>query len=178
MADAFASYNKAHDQPWDVNAALPVIEDWSLYNAAHADPNAVPIHAIQASPAGHLAASVSTRLPSLKDEEAPVLVSGAEASLDWDDAPATAPVAGIDAHTLGQYEAIAPGLALALVQAEQTRATQSRRYRLARLVVTTIIATAAIACGQWALVHGADQQALYLSGAGLISLLTTVLQHE
>ena len=49
---------------------------------------------------------------------------------------------------------------------------------MARLAVTTLIAVTAIACGQWALVNGADQQALYLSAAGLVSLLTTVLQHE
>ena len=82
------------------------------------------------------------------------------------------------ATALAQYEAIAPGLALAILEAEQSHSKQHRQYRMARLAVTTLIAVTAIACGQWALVNGADQQALYLSAAGLVSLLTTVLQHE
>ena len=47
----YTAYNKAHTQPFDVNAHPSTEDDWRLYNAAHADPAAVPIESIQASPA-------------------------------------------------------------------------------------------------------------------------------
>ena len=156
MTIDYTAYDNAHSQPFDRNALACQTDDWRLYDAAHADPAAVPIESIQASPAN-------------------IVEAGATVHNDTSE-----PTAESENHmqTLAQYEAIAPGLALAILQAEQSRDKQRRQYRMARLAVTTLIATTAIACGQWALVNGADQQALYLSTAGLISLITTVLQHK
>lgn len=169
MSDQYASYNTAHTQSFDVNAQNAQVSDWGLYNAAHADPDAIPIDSIQASPATMLEASGH-------HIDAVAQASDAQASVHIHPDTITDP--SPDATTLAQYEAIAPGLALALLQADQTREHQRRQYRIIRLVVTTFIAVTAIACGQWALVNGADQQALYLSTAGLVSLITTVLQHD
>lgn len=163
----YTTFNTAHAQPFDVNTQAPLEDDWRLYNAAHADPAAVPIESIQASPANIVEATATADTLPPSSAHAHVRVAKT-ASTDE----------SIDMATLTQYETIAPGLAKALLEAAQARDTQRRQYRMARLAVTTLIAVTAIACGQWALVNGADQQALYLSTAGLVSLLTTVLQHE
>lgn len=172
MSVDYSAYNKAHSQPFDVNAQAPLEDDWRLYNAAHADPAAVPIESIQASPANIVEASAAAHTADHASEP----TTTAHASVHLAGEAQTENTSTI--ATLAQYEAIAPGLALAILDAEQSHSKQRRQYRLARLVVTTLIAVTAIACGQWALVNGADQQALYLSAAGLVSLLTTVLQHE
>ena len=92
--------------------------------------------------------------------------------------PPSAPTLPPEAEGLRALEQIAPGFAVAWWKAQQEAELQRRRYRLYRLGATMSIAMTAIVCGQWALVHGADNQALYLSGAGLVSLLTTVMQHD
>lgn len=170
MTIDYTAYDNAHSHPFDRNALACQTDDWWLYDAAHADPAAVPIESIQASPANIVEAGATVH----NDTSEPTANAYAGIRL------ATEPNAESENHmqTLAQYEAIAPGLALAILQTEQSRDKQRRQYRMARLAVTTLIATTAIACGQWALVNGADQQALYLSTAGLISLITTVLQHE
>lgn len=168
----YTAYNKAHTQPFDVNAHPSTEDDWRLYNAAHADPAAVPIESIQASPANIVEATATAHTADALPEP----TSGAHASVRLASEPQ--PEDNPTATALAQYEAISPGLALAILEAEQSQSKQRRQYRMARLAVTTLIAVTAIACGQWALVNGADQQALYLSAAGLVSLLTTVLQHE
>ena len=55
----YTAYKKAHAQPFDVNAQAPTEDDWRLYNAAHADPAAVPIESIQASPANIVEATAA-----------------------------------------------------------------------------------------------------------------------
>lgn len=167
MSVDYTAFNTAHAQPFDVNTQASLEDDWRLYNAAHADPAALPIESIQASPANKVEASATAESTPLSSAHAHVQLATDSPSEDTGDVAA-----------LAQYEAIAPGLAMAVLEAAQSRNTQRRHYRMARLAVTTLIAVTAIACGQWALVNGADQQALYLSAAGLVSLLTTVLQHE
>ena len=155
--------------PWDCNAAVHAVEDRGLYDSAHVG--------------GY--SNVMGEVPQLA-AAAQAVGDGAHAAAQVDVLPAAEPVTATtsakalppEAEELRALEQIAPGFAVAWWKEQQTAANQRRRYRLYRLGATMCIAITAIVCGQWALVHGADNQALYLSGAGLVSLLTTVMQHD
>ena len=81
----------------------------------------------------------------------------------------------VDLETLARLEAIAPGYAKAWLEAETSEKRGTRLYRLVRLALAGSVAAVAIACGQWALVNGASDEALYLSSAGLVGLIGAFL---
>lgn len=80
-----------------------------------------------------------------------------------------------DLETLARLEAIAPGYAKAWLEAQMGEKRGARLFRLVRLGLAGAVAAVAIACGQWALVNGASEEALYLSSAGLIGLIGAFL---
>lgn len=55
---------------------------------------------------------------------------------------------------------------------ESTTPTQTPNLQIAKTLSTTLIAITAILTGQWALTQGGGQETLYLSAAGLSTLIT------
>lgn len=77
---------------------------------------------------------------------------------------------------LAAYEAAAPGITAQLLAEDRDRARRADRYRTIRLVAALGLAVTTILLGQWALLHGASDQALYLTGGGLAGLIATFLR--
>jgi hypothetical protein len=81
-----------------------------------------------------------------------------------------------DPDKLAAYEAAAPGITAQLLAEDRARARRADRYRTIRLVAALGLAVTTILCGQWALLHGASTEALYLTGGGLAGLIATFLR--
>lgn len=80
-----------------------------------------------------------------------------------------------DVDALAKLETVAPGYAKAWLEAELARDKQRRLFRLLGLLVTMVLAVFAIGFGQWTLMQGATNEALFLSGTGLLGLVGTFL---
>ena len=79
-----------------------------------------------------------------------------------------------DPDRLAAYEEAAPGITAELLA--EDRARRADRYRTIRLVAALGLAVTTIITGQWALLHGASTEALYLTGGGLAGLAATFLR--
>lgn len=81
-----------------------------------------------------------------------------------------------DPDRLAAYEEAAPGITAELLAEDRARARRADRYRTIRLVAALGLAVTTIITGQWALLHGASTEALYLTGGGLAGLAATFLR--
>lgn len=76
MTIDYTAYDNAHSQPFDKNALACQTDDWRLYDAAHADPAAVPIENIQASPANIVEAGATAHSDTSEPPPMPTLAYG------------------------------------------------------------------------------------------------------
>ena len=76
------------------------------------------------------------------------------------------------AHAQPKIEGINATAETTAILRESTTPTQTPNLQIAKTLSTTLIAITAILTGQWALTQGGGQETLYLSAAGLSTLIT------